>query len=169
MFKDYYQILEISQESTIDEIKSAFKKQALRWHPDKNIGKDTTQIMQDINEAYLILKDIEARTKYNEEYRRFNEFKKSKQIIVVEEPIKSDEAYSKAEKEYVVHDEVLFRWMENARQQAIKLAKETLEDLLGMTKAGLKEAGKNAIFSIISTPFILIIFFIIFFVIRCNN
>jgi hypothetical protein len=169
MFKDYYQILDIRSDSTIEEIKSAFKKQALRWHPDRNIGKDTTQIMQDINEAYLILKDFEARAIYNEEYLRFNEFKKSTQIIVGDELIKSNKGYSNAEKEYEVHDEVLYRWMENARQQAINLAKETLEDLLGMTKAGLKDAGKNILFLIISTPIIFIILAVVFSIPKCDS
>src|SRR5690554_3642123 len=55
MFKDYYAILEIDVSASQDDIKAAFKKQALRCHPDRNIGKDTTLIMQDINEAKLIL------------------------------------------------------------------------------------------------------------------
>ena len=61
MFKDYYAILEIDVTASEEDIKAAFKKQALKWHPDRNIGKDTTSIMQDINEAKLILLDFEAR------------------------------------------------------------------------------------------------------------
>ncbi|MBX2893552.1 MAG: DnaJ domain-containing protein [Saprospiraceae bacterium] len=51
MFKDYYAILEIGNDATSEEIKSAFKKQALNWHPDRNPGVDTTSKMQVINEA----------------------------------------------------------------------------------------------------------------------
>ena len=72
MFKDYYAILELSQNADLNQIKAAFKKQALKWHPDRNIGVDTTSIMQTIVEAHLILKDQEARIKYDEEYRKFN-------------------------------------------------------------------------------------------------
>ena len=57
MFKDYYQILEITQQASLSEIKQAYRAASKKWHPDVNPGKDTTQIMQDINEAYAILKD----------------------------------------------------------------------------------------------------------------
>ena len=36
MFKDYYAILDIYQSATLSEIKSAYKTQALKWHPDRN-------------------------------------------------------------------------------------------------------------------------------------
>ena len=60
MFRDYYAILVISQSASRVEIKSAYKKQAIKWHPDKNQGVDTTQRMQEINEAYLILNDVSS-------------------------------------------------------------------------------------------------------------
>ena len=80
MFKDYYAILELSQNADLNQIKAAFKKQALKWHPDRNIGVDTTSIMQTIVEAHLILKDQEARIKYDEEYRKFNNIRISQDL-----------------------------------------------------------------------------------------
>lgn len=71
MFKDYYKILGISYPSTSEEIKNAFHKQAKRWHPDHNPGMDTTSKMQDIVEAYSILKDEESRRLYNCEYELY--------------------------------------------------------------------------------------------------
>ncbi len=71
MFKDYYSILGISYPSTSEEIKSAFRKQAIRWHPDHNLGTDTTSKMQDIVEAYSILKDEKSKHLYDYEYERF--------------------------------------------------------------------------------------------------
>ena len=71
MFRDYYAILAIDQNANQEEIKSAFKRQALKWHPDKNPGIDTTSKMQLINEAKLILLDRDARGKYDVEYNRY--------------------------------------------------------------------------------------------------
>lgn len=147
MFLDYYGILEIPPTATIEEIKSAFKRQALRWHPDKNRGTDTTKLMQKINEAYLILKDVEARQRYDIEYRRFNEYKK--QHTKHREERKEDKNETTYEQnvypEYNVADEILFKWMTNAQRQAFDLVKISLEELFGMTSAGLKEAGKEVV------------------------
>ena len=44
MFIDYYALLEVDFNATSEEIKIAFKKQALKWHPDRNLGKDTTKM-----------------------------------------------------------------------------------------------------------------------------
>ena len=71
MFKDYYKILNIAWQSSPSEIKSAYRQQSIRWHPDRNIGRDVTAMMQDINEAYAILKDESKRERYNQEYIRF--------------------------------------------------------------------------------------------------
>lgn len=57
MFKDYYKILGISRQASAQEIKSAYRTMSKKWHPDINPGMDVTSIMQDINEAYAILKD----------------------------------------------------------------------------------------------------------------
>ena len=52
MFKDYYQILGIEYPSNPVEIRGAYHLQSMKWHPDKNPGRDTKQQMQDVNEAY---------------------------------------------------------------------------------------------------------------------
>lgn len=60
--KDYYKILEISKTVTEDEIKKAYKKMALKWHPDKNSLTEETKIeaekiFKDIGEAYSVISD----------------------------------------------------------------------------------------------------------------
>jgi len=79
MFIDYYAILEVDFSATQSEIREAFKKQAIKWHPDRNTERDTTLRMQQINEAYLILKDIEARQRYDKEYKLFKQYKQQKE------------------------------------------------------------------------------------------
>ncbi len=66
MFKDYYKILEVSRNATADDIKISYRNLAKKYHPDSNSGvNDFTKIMQDINEAYDMLKTEEKRNKYN--------------------------------------------------------------------------------------------------------
>lgn len=52
---DPYSILEISKSASLEQIKKAFRKMAMKWHPDKNIGIDTTEKMQKIIAAYTFL------------------------------------------------------------------------------------------------------------------
>ena len=68
MLKDYYSILGISFNASDEEIKRAYRALSKRWHPDVNPGLDTTAIMQDINEAYYILRDSAMRVRYDAEY-----------------------------------------------------------------------------------------------------
>lgn len=164
MFKDYYSILEISEQATLNEIKAAFKKQSLKWHPDRNLGKDTTSIMQDINEAYLILKDEEARKKYDIELSRFkiynNQANKHSDSNNKE---KTEPNFESPKNEFTFEDEILKKWMENARRQAVDLARQSLEDVKGMIIVGTKEAAKDAgtyiLFCLIIAGIALIFFF----------
>jgi curved DNA-binding protein CbpA len=71
VFKDYYKILKISSDADSNAIKAAYRKQALEWHPDRHPDMDVKSIMQDINEAYAILKDPQKRARYDEEYKFF--------------------------------------------------------------------------------------------------
>jgi DnaJ-domain-containing protein 1 len=52
---DPYSILEIAFGASLEEIKKAYRKLAMKWHPDKNQGVDTTEKMQKITAAYTIL------------------------------------------------------------------------------------------------------------------
>jgi len=145
LFKDYYSILEISKSATQAEIKIAFKKQALKWHPDKNIGIDTTLKMQEINEAYLILKDEEARLRYDIEYEKFKEFQKqtNSEKVDNEEP-ENEKTYSESKTyNYDVEDKTLEKWIRNARRQAVDLAKQTLKEIAELSVEATKQAGSK--------------------------
>lgn len=126
MLKDYYKILGITPAATQEEIKKAYRSQSLRWHPDKNPGMDTTAKMQDINEAYNILKDSTTRARYDAEYARFNSTRFEQQ--------KSD---PKAEAHYDIKDETL--------KEDIKEARKAAEDYVREFYASLKKDSKKAV------------------------
>ncbi len=64
--KDYYEILEVSKDASQDEIKKAYRKQALKYHPDKNPGDASAEgKFKEAAEAYEILRDPEKRSKYD--------------------------------------------------------------------------------------------------------
>ncbi|AEV17025.1 Chaperone protein dnaJ 1 [Thermus sp. CCB_US3_UF1] len=64
--KDYYAILGVSREATQEEIKRAYRKLALQYHPDRNPGdKAAEERFKEINEAYAVLSDPEKRAQYD--------------------------------------------------------------------------------------------------------
>ena len=177
MLKNYYSILEVEETSTQEEIKSAFKEQALKWHPDRNKGKDTTNKMQEINEAYLILKDEDARKRYNVEFQNFKKYKWQKEREYEEKQRRKTENKKEAEEKtqneysaYNVKDEILKKWMDNAKKQAVDLAKQTISDLSGMvvtgTKAAFQETRSHFFAYLISAG---VMFLLIFFVKFCRH
>ena len=62
---DYYSILQLSPQATEAEIKKAYRKLSLLWHPDKNKSSESTATFIRINEAYSVLINPEKRTRYD--------------------------------------------------------------------------------------------------------
>lgn len=167
MFVDYYNLLGVSPNASFEEIKKAFKSKALEWHPDRNSNPSAEEMMKLLNEAYLILKDQEARFKYNEEYQKFRSSRTRSRESYSENPGESEERnYKSTFYEYEIHDDQLKKWIVNARAQAVHLAKQTIEDLRGITSAGVSGAVNGALSAIGSYIGISIIFSIIFAVTR---
>ena len=64
--RDLYKILDLKRNATPDEIKKAYRKLTLKYHPDKNQGDDEAkQMFHDVADAYEILSDTEKRRKYD--------------------------------------------------------------------------------------------------------
>lgn len=65
--KDYYEVLGVEKGATDAQIKSAFRKLAIKYHPDKNQGdKEAEKKFQEINEAYQVLSDPQKRSNYDQ-------------------------------------------------------------------------------------------------------
>lgn len=64
--RDYYEVLEVGKEASADEIKKAYRKQALQYHPDKNPGdKASEEKFKEAAEAYEVLSNPEKKQKYD--------------------------------------------------------------------------------------------------------
>ena len=64
---NHYEILGVSKESDDNEIKKAYRKLSLQYHPDRNPSEDANSRFQEINEAFEVLSDPEKRNQYNME------------------------------------------------------------------------------------------------------
>jgi len=65
-YKDYYKILGVSKNARQDEIKKAYRKMAVKYHPDKNPdNKEAEDLFKEANEAFEVLGDPEKRKKYD--------------------------------------------------------------------------------------------------------
>ena len=59
MGKDYYKILGVTRNATDEDIKKAYRKMALKFHPDKNKSDNAEEKFKEIAEAYDVLRDSE--------------------------------------------------------------------------------------------------------------
>jgi curved DNA-binding protein CbpA len=136
---DYYVVLNIKPTASKKEIKEAFKTEAFKWHPDRNNSSDATARMQLINEAYLILKDDEARARYDKQYYKFQDAKEKK-----------DSNQEKSEwHDYSIDDDILNDWIKKAKRQAKEMVIMSLEDLVGMSKVATNAAWDKTKYAIL--------------------
>src|SRR5262245_20559150 len=65
--RDYYSVLGVSRQASADELKKAFRKMAMKYHPDKNPGdKAAEERFKEVNEAYDVLSDPKKRQMYDQ-------------------------------------------------------------------------------------------------------
>lgn len=64
--KDYYEVLGVSKEASEKDIKSAYRKLAMKYHPDTSDASDAEERFKEISEAYAVLSDSDKREKYDQ-------------------------------------------------------------------------------------------------------
>ena len=64
--RDYYEILGAARDATPEDLKKAFRKQALQYHPDRNKAADASDRFKEVNEAYQVLSDPQRKAQYDQ-------------------------------------------------------------------------------------------------------
>lgn len=135
MFPNYYKRLGLSKNASKEDIKKAFRQLALQYHPDRNKSPDAAQRFIEVNEAYLILYDDEARQKYDKEY----DYHFRKEFVPREEP--SYQYDYNQNNSSVFNDPDLNNWSKNAREQGNEYAKMAFDEFSKMVIGFVKETG----------------------------
>lgn len=77
-FKNHYKVLQVDPSAEPEIIAAAYKRLALKYHPDTNKSPEATPKMQEINEAYGVLSDPDARVRYDQERADQRQVKRAK-------------------------------------------------------------------------------------------
>ena len=64
--RDYYEVLGVSKSASEADIKKAYRKLALEWHPDRNKSKEASDKFKEINEAFEVLSDPQKKARYDQ-------------------------------------------------------------------------------------------------------
>ena len=64
--RDYYEVLGVPRDATQEDLKKAFRKQALKFHPDRNKESDAGERFKEVNEAYQVLSDPQRKAQYDQ-------------------------------------------------------------------------------------------------------
>ncbi len=129
--------MEVDRYSFSDEIRTAYRNLSKKWHPDLNPGQDVTQKMQDINEAYAILKDSDKKARYDYEYDNYYCSRRTTYSTY-------EEATNQKNQDYEVQDEHLKQDIQEARRYAADLVREFMERLKKTSKNAAKGAWSEA-------------------------
>ena len=151
-FIDYYKVLNISENATLEEIKKAFRELAKEYHPDKNKSSDASVKFREVFEAYEILKDKITKDIFDERRRKFYN-KQSAEF--------NNEKYTKSETyEYVKKE---------ANKRAEYFSKMTFDDFLHSSIFMLKKVTSKFALILMFLFGLFMIFFGFFALVNTNN
>lgn len=136
MLPDYYKIFGLNKTATEEEIKKRYRELAKKYHPDVNKGSDATAKMQEIQEAYYILYDEEARARYDIQYDRIYGSKKQEFKEDTQSKARQTQNENSEQKSYQFDDPVLEKWILNAKRQAVDFVKNLYRDTKGIAASG---------------------------------
>ncbi len=116
---NYYAILGVSPDASQNDIRRAYRRLAMQWHPDRNKSPDASRMMQVINEAYEVLSDAERRVEYDRDYFAFLAMKAEEARRNHEEARRSREHQERQRREERArHEADLRRQREEAQRRA---------------------------------------------------
>lgn len=64
--RDYYEVLGVDKKASVEDIKTAYRKLAMQYHPDRNKSPDAEEKFKEISESYAVLSDISKRQQYDQ-------------------------------------------------------------------------------------------------------
>ena len=139
-FRDYYSILGLIYPSAQEDIKNAYRRLSLKWHPDRNPGVDTSGKMIDINEAYYILNNPEMKNRYDMEYIKYQDF-----IHVGTLSVNVNVNKNQPSSHYKAQDVKVEEDINNAHKMASELVAEFLKSFHKVSKDAAKGSWKNMV------------------------
>ena len=159
MLPDYYKIFGLCKTATKDEIKKRYRELAKKYHPDVNQSPDATARMQEIQEAYFILSDDEARERYDLQYNKiYGNVKEGRKESKQSSESQKNEN-NPGQKTYHNDDPILEKWIINAKRQALNFVQSLYRDTKGIAASGCSYYFK-------ALGICIVIFFIIIIIIR---